>query len=159
MSWTKRQFIKAAFGEIGLAAGTYDLQPSDFETGLERLEAMMATWNARGIRIGYPISSSPADASLDEVTGVPDAVNEAVLLGLAVRLAPGYGKITTKDTKQSAAEAYSNMMSKGMTRMQKRMPGGFPLGAGNKGWRQIGIFTREPADTLDAGGDGELEFE
>ena len=57
MSWTKRQFINAALEEIGLASYVFDIQPEELESALRRLDAMMADWNAKGIRIGYPLSS------------------------------------------------------------------------------------------------------
>jgi hypothetical protein len=54
MGYTKRQFISAAFEEIGLASYVFDLQPEQLQSALRRLDAMMADWNAKGIRLGYP---------------------------------------------------------------------------------------------------------
>ena len=42
MGYTKRQFILAAFEEIGLAAYTFDLQPDQLESARRRLDAMIA---------------------------------------------------------------------------------------------------------------------
>ena len=75
MGYTKRQFISAAFEEIGLASYVFDLQPEQLESALRRLDAMMADWNAKGIRLGYPLPSSPQDSSLDEETLVPDSAS------------------------------------------------------------------------------------
>jgi hypothetical protein len=65
VSYTKRQFITAAFEEIGLASYVFDLQPQDLQTALRRLDAMMAEWNGKGLRLAYPIPLSPEDSDLD----------------------------------------------------------------------------------------------
>ena len=72
MAYTKRDIVEQAFEEIGLASYVFDLQPQQLESALRRLDAMMATWNAKGIRLGYPLPSSPADSDLDQEVGVPD---------------------------------------------------------------------------------------
>jgi hypothetical protein len=92
MSWTKRQFVVQAFEEIGYASYTYDIQPEQLQAGLRRLEAMMGTWNGRGIRLGYPLSSNPDSAELDVSSNVPDSANEAIYTNLAIRIAPIVGK-------------------------------------------------------------------
>ena len=46
MGYSKRQFVEAAFAEVGLASYVFDLQPQDLEQALRRLDAMMAEWNA-----------------------------------------------------------------------------------------------------------------
>ncbi|MFN9801061.1 MAG: packaged DNA stabilization gp4 family protein, partial [Bacteroidota bacterium] len=84
MSYTRRQFVEAAFEEMGMAAYTFDITPQMMESAARRLDAMMATWNARGIRIGFPLPLSPQDTDLDTETGVPDAANEAIIANLAI---------------------------------------------------------------------------
>ncbi|MFB1502121.1 packaged DNA stabilization gp4 family protein, partial [Thiocapsa sp. N5-Cardenillas] len=105
MSYSKRQFVEGAFEEIGLASYVYDLQPQDYQTGLRRLDAMMAEWNARGLRLGYPLPSAPQDSDIDAATDIPDAANEAVVLNLAIRLASGYGKTVAPATAALAKRA------------------------------------------------------
>jgi len=99
MGYTKRQFISAAFEEIGLASYVFDLQPEQLESALRRLDAMMADWNAKGIRLGYPLPSSPQDSTLDEETLVPDSAYEAIICSLGIRLAPSFGKQVMIETK------------------------------------------------------------
>lgn len=98
MGWTKRQFITQAFEEIGLAAYVFDLTTEQLQSALRRMDAMVAGWNSNGIRIGYPLPSSPQDSDIDVDTGVPDFANEAIYLGLAVRLAPSFGKTVAPET-------------------------------------------------------------
>jgi hypothetical protein len=62
MGYSKRQFISAAFEEIGLASYVFDLQPEQLQSAMRRLDAMMADWNGKGIRLGYPLPSAPKTA-------------------------------------------------------------------------------------------------
>lgn len=146
--WTKRDFVVAGFGEIGLASYVFDLTPEQLQAALTRLDAMMATWNGQGIRLGYPLPSTPGNSSLDEVTAVPDACHETVFQNLAIRLAPGYGKTVSPDTKISAKAGYNAMLTQALGEpLQKQMPGDMPAGAGNKPWRNTGQpFLNPPTD-------------
>ena len=77
MSWTKREIVTGAFEEIGLASYVFDLQPEQMQAGLRRLDNMMATWNSRGLRIGYPLADNPGDSDLDQDATVTDEAIEA----------------------------------------------------------------------------------
>lgn len=159
MSWTKRQFVVQAFEEIGLASYVFDLSPEQMDSALRRLDSMMAAWNAKGIRLGYPIPGNPQDSSLEEKTGVPDSANEAVYMGLAVRLAPGFGKVVSPDTKSAAKQGYDTLLSRAAMPIEQQLPGSMPAGAGNKPWcKNDGPFLTPPVDPLLAGQDGEIEF-
>lgn len=159
MGWTKRQFVTQAFEEIGLAAYVFDLTPEQLESARRRLDAMMASWNAKGIRLGYPIPSSPQDGNLDAETGVPDAANEAIYLNLGIRLAPSFGKVVSTETKAAAKMAYDTLLSRAALPPQQQLPGSMPSGAGNKPWRVYDDpFLRPPTDPLLAGEDGPFEF-
>ena len=159
MGWTKRQFIVQAFEEIGLAAYVFDLGPEQLQSALRRLDSMMATWNAKGIRLGYPIPSNPQDSDLDSATNVPDAANEAIYLNLGIRLAPGFGKTVSADTKASAKMGYDTLLSRAAMPMEQQLPANMPAGAGNKPWRNAdNPFLIPPIDPLLAGQDGEIEF-
>jgi hypothetical protein len=161
MGWTKRQFITQAFEEIGLAAYVFDLTPEQLQSALRRMDAMVAGWNSNGIRIGYPLPSSPQDSDIDVDTGVPDFANEAIYLGLAVRLAPSFGKTVAPETKAFADMAYSNMANQVMPPIPERqMPNTLPRGAGTKPWRNTTTpFCNTPTDPVLAGTDGPIDFE
>lgn len=51
MGWTKRDYVTAAMEEIGLGSYTFDIAPEHEQMALRRLDAMVAEWSARGIRI------------------------------------------------------------------------------------------------------------
>ncbi len=158
MGYSKRQFIEAAFEEIGLANYVFDLQPEQLQSALRRLDAMMAEWNAKGLRLGYAMPSSPQDSDLDTPTNAPDSAWEAIITNLAVRIAPGYGKTVSPDTKMVAKNAYNTLLQRATFPLEQQLPGTMPTGAGNKPWRWDNPFVPIPVDPVDAGPDGPLEW-
>lgn len=159
MGYSKRQFVAAAFEEIGLASYAFDLQPQQFESALRRLDSMMADWNGKGIRLGYPIPGSPQFSDLDEPSEVPDSANEAIITNLAVKIAPGYGKQVMPDTKATAKQGYDTLMQRATFPLEQQFPNTMPSGAGNKPWRVYdNPFLRPPVDPVLAGQDGPIEF-
>jgi hypothetical protein len=74
MGWSKQDLIDQAFQQIGLAGYVFDLSPEQLQSALKTLDTMMATWNGRGIRLGYPIPSTANgskgddDSSLSPIT-------------------------------------------------------------------------------------------
>lgn len=159
MGWTKRQFVAQAFEEIGLASYVFDLTPEQLQSALQRLDTMMAAWNALGIRLGYPLPSSPQDSDLDEQTSVPDSALEAIYTNLGIKLAPTYGKQVMPDTKITAKESYNTLLSRAAMPTEQQLPCTMPLGAGNKPWRDYdNPFVQPPVDPVLAGQDGPIEF-
>lgn len=161
MSWTKREIVTNAFEEVGLASYAFDLQPEQLQAGLRRLDNMMATWNSRGLRIGYPLVNSPASSSLDDDTNVTDEAIEAIALNLAVRIAPMLGKTVSPDTKASARSAYMALLSRRSTVPEMlNDANAIPAGAGNKYWRITGDpFLIQEERGLTTGQDAELDLE
>ena len=159
MGYSKRQFVSAALEEIGLALYTFDMQPEQLESALRRLDAMMADWNAKGIRLGYPIPSSPQDSDLDQQTEVPDSAYEAIICSLGIRLAPSYGKQVMMETKATAKQGYDILLQRATFPLQKQLPSTMPSGAGNKPWRvNDNPYVRPPYFPVDAGPDGPIEY-
>ncbi len=159
MGYSKRQFVAAAFEEIGLASYVFDLQPEQLQSAMRRIDAMMADWNGKGIRLGYPLPGSPQDSDLDEPTLVPDWANEAIITNGAVRIAPGYGKVVMPETKAVAKDSYNTLLQRAAMPPEQQLPATMPAGAGNKPWRVYdNPFIRPPVDPVDAGPDGPLQF-
>jgi hypothetical protein len=159
MGYTKRQFVTAAFEEIGLASYAFDLQPEQIESARRRLDAMMADWNGKGIRLGYPIPSSPQEGSIDEETNVPDSAYEAIICNLGIRLAPSYGKQVMPETKATAKQGYDTLLQRATAPLEQQLPDTMPSGAGNKPWRVYdNPFLRPPVDRVTAGPDGPIEY-
>lgn len=159
MGYSKRQFVEAAFEEIGLAAYSFDLQSDQLESAMRRLDAMMAEWNGKGIRLGYPLPGSPQNSDLDEQSEVPDSAFEAIITNLAVRIAPSYGKQVMPETKITAKTAYNTLLSRATYPIEQQFPNTVPSGAGNKPWRVYdNPFLASPEDRVNAGPDGPLEY-
>jgi hypothetical protein len=161
MAYTKRDIVEQAFEEIGLASYVFDLQPQQLESALRRLDNMMATWNAKGIRLGYPLPSSPADSDLDQEIGVPDSAIEAMYLNLSIRISGGFGKTVSPETKASAKRAYNEVVSNSALPIEMQLGNAtIPAGAGNKGYRYYNNpFLRAPQDPLTVGSDSILDLE
>ena len=159
MGYSKRQFISAAFDEIGLASYAFDLQPEQFEAALKRLDAMMADWNGKGIRLGYPLPISPQYSDLDAQSEVPDSAFESIICNLAIRIAPSYGKQVMPQTQIAAKSAYQTLLSRATMPLEMQLPGSMPSGAGNKPWRVYDEpFLRRPIDPVLAGQDGPIVY-
>lgn len=158
MGYTKRQFLAGAFDEMGISNYVFDAEPDQLESAMRRLDSMMAEWNARGIRLGYPIPSSPDDSDLDEPSGVPDSANEAIITNLAIRLAPSIGKVPSPDTKIAAKSSYGVLLSRACMPGQMSL-GYLPAGAGSKPAVNGDVFLPAQADTLDVGPDSTIEYE
>lgn len=158
MSWTKRQFVEQAYEEIGYAGYVFDLEPEQLESAMRRMDAMLATWNAKGIRIGYPLPSSPQNSDLDDETNVPDSANEAIYINLAMRLSPPVGKTISAETRMVAKDSFNTLLMLAAVPPEMQLPNTMPAGSGNKPWRYDDAFLKDPADPLLAGGDGVIEF-
>ena len=110
MGYTRRQFIDLALEELGLASYAFDIPPERLESSMRRLDAMLAGWNAKGIRLGYPIPSAPGGGNLADETNVPDRAYTAIIANLAVQLAPSWGKTPMPETKAAARNGYELLL-------------------------------------------------
>jgi hypothetical protein len=156
MGYSKRQFVEASLEEIGLASYVFDLTPQQIESAVRRLDAQMASWNALGIRVGYPLPGSPQDTGLDDETNVPDSAYEAIITNLGIKLAPSYGKTVSPDTKATAKRTYDTLLSRAAMPMEMQLPASMPRGAGAKAYDDP--FVDNPEEPILAGRDGPLEF-
>jgi len=160
MSWTKRQFVEAAYEELGLASYFFDLQPEQLNSALYRMDAMVAGWDANGISIGYPIPSTQADSSLDDDSGVPDFAIECIYQNLAVRIGRTIGKQLPPDLLASAKLSYNNMATQALYPIHElQMPSTMPRGQGSKPWRNMtNPYVIPPQDDIEADSNGPIDF-
>jgi hypothetical protein len=147
MAWKKRDYIIQAFSEIGLASYVFDLGPDQLQTALRQLDMMMATWDGKGIKLGWPLSLSPGNSDLDTEVESHLWADEAICLNLALRIAPGFGKAVGQEAKTNAKLAYDAVLVDAARPRQMQYPGTLPAGAGNKPWREYGDpFMPQPND-------------
>jgi hypothetical protein len=135
--WTKKQIIEQAFEEIGLASYIFDITADQLESALRRLDLMVASWQARNIQIGYPLPASPGNSNIDEEIQTSLNNNEALVLNLAVRLAPAYGKSVSPDTKATAKLLYDQLLIEAAMPYEQQFVKTLPLGAGFKRTDQV----------------------
>lgn len=161
MGWTKQQLIEQALNEIGKNPDIFNISPDDFERCLRTLDSMMASWNNRGIRLGYALPSGPDNSELDTDSGVPDWANEAIYMTLAVRIAPSFGKTLSQQTMMAARTAFATLPNRASFPPEQQFRNGLPSGAGNKPERTPNYtFLPPPVDALTAGqADTEITFE
>lgn len=155
MSYTKRQFVEAAFEEAGMAAYVFDLSPQMVQSACRRLDSMLALWNAKGIRLAFPLPGSPENTDLDTETGVPDSANDAIITNLAIALMPSFGKAANPLTMARAKAGYDTLLARAAMPGEMQL-GAIPSGAGHKTWDEP--FLPEAEDPIQAGPDGELQF-
>lgn len=158
MSWTKGEIVDEALAELALASEVWDIQPEERARALRRLDAMLAMWEAKGIKLGYPMPADAESSSLDDDSGLPDAAIETVLLNLARRLAPSYGKTLRPESAQSAREGYDALLWRTAQPQDQQFPNTLPLGAGNKPWRRTNrqFMPRPDTSPLDQSIGGDL---
>lgn len=137
MSFTKRQIIEQAFEEMGLASYVFDITADQLESALRRLDLMVASWQTLNIQIGYPLPASPGDSNIDEEIQTSANNNEALVLNLAVRLAPSYGKSLSPDTKATAKALYNQLLIEAAMPYEQQFVRTLPLGAGYKRTDQV----------------------
>ncbi len=136
MGWTKQNVIDKAYGQVGLASYVFQLTPEMYQSAVMSLDAMIGTWNAKGIRLGYPISTSQNDiaVSLATETNLPDSALEAVFMKLGIRLASERGKPVSNELRMAADEAYSALLALHTDDGAMQFPDGTLAGTGNRQW-------------------------
>lgn len=161
MGWTKGQLVDAAFDECALQGYIFNVGPEARNSALMRLDAMLALWNSKGIRMGYPLPSSPSESDVDQDSALPDWANEPVLLNLAVRIAAGFGKTLQQTTVNLASDGYLTLVARMNYPPKQQLRDGVPAGAGNKPVRTPNYsFLPPPRDPLTAGQqDTDITFE
>jgi len=142
MSYTKGELASIALEEIGIAEYEYDISPEQKQSVIRRLDMMMAEWNKRGILLSFPISKIQNSQSTDD-TNIPDWAWEAVVLNLAIRIAPSYGKQVSMDTKVTAKNGYNTLLGEFSKPREMQFPS-MPKGAGYKETERR--FTPNPND-------------
>lgn len=153
---TKLELIKGAYAEIGLAGYVFDLQPEELTEGLNRLDRMWASWDARGIRLGYNLPASASDSSVNDEAGIPDWAEDASITNLALRLAPIKGKQVSQDTRIAARAGYKTLLMGDYQIPQMQYPRTMPIGSGNKrATKNRQFFT--PVDRISTTHDALLE--
>jgi len=158
MGWTKRQLLTAALAELGINT-EFSVDADTLLACARSLDAMMAEWDGRGIRLGYPVVVSPDDTDLDVDTLCPLWSNTAIVKNLALEIAPQFGREPPGRLKQRAVQALNTVAAKMTQPPTMQYPSTLPVGAGNKPWRNTSTPFYQPSDPVLVGDDGDLVLE
>lgn len=159
MTWTKGQLVEEAMGELSLATGAaFDVTPEETARALRRLDAMVAVWAGKGVRIGYLFPATAGASTANDASGIPDIAAEPVFLNLARRLAPGFGRVLSPETLKNARDGYETLLRLSAMPPEQQLPHTQPLGSGNKPWRTTNrpFLPRPDTDPLRNDDSGDL---
>lgn len=161
MSWTKRQLVEQAYGELALAGYVFDLEPEEILFGVVTLDTLMAQWDALSIRLGYRLGLSPTDTDPDDESGLALRNVGAAYLNLAVALAASKGKTLAASTLKRAKDAYDVLVADVAREQvqQVQLPHGTPRGAGNRRYSRQPFLPAADTSPLQQSPDsGNLDF-
>jgi hypothetical protein len=159
MSWSKRELVTEAFSELALAGFVFDLAPEELQAGLKRLDNVVATLEGRGVRLGYPLHSTPGGSDLDEDSNLPAYAVAPIYQMTALALCATFGKVPTPTLKAQAADGLNVLLSKAAMPAEQQFRDGMPFGAGNKLRGREQVFTPEPdLNPLSVNSGGDLDI-
>jgi len=151
---TKAQIIRDAYTAGGLASYVFDLTSEEITAAQRAMDAMLAQWSVRGLRIAYN-----APGGLDEESGVPDWAVEAVVSNLALKVGAMVGKQPMPSMLATAATSYNTVAAVSMSVPERaRVNMAVPAGAGNRSEDAWNIYLPEPVEPITTGGDGPLDL-
>jgi hypothetical protein len=162
MAWTKRDIVQEAYAELALAGYEFDLSPEEQQTGVRRLDLMMAQWAGpgKGLHLGYSVGVSPSGSDLDTDSGLPIYAIRTVVCGLALELGAGLGKTPHPSTITAYRDGMQQLLAQAAFPAEQQLPNTLPRGAGSKPWRTTNQPFMPTPDTgpLQVGEDGGLQF-
>jgi hypothetical protein len=108
MSATKNDLLISAFEEIRISGITVNPTPADKALALRHLETMMAQLEGRNICVGYNFEDTP---NMNSLSNVDRAYWYPIIMLLADRLLPSFGKVATPEFARNRSGAQSYLSS------------------------------------------------
>lgn len=136
---TKVQILNDSFTELRISGITAQPDNEDIRLALSRMEDYMAQLS---FDIGYKFEATP---NPNTVSGIPAYANLAIALGLALSLAPAYGKAPESLIRQAAA-AMNTLIGRCARPRRVSYPSRQPLGMGNKSFNNLYSFMPEASN-------------
>lgn len=131
---TKGVILQMAYDEIAITNGVFSVSPEMQRLALNRLDSLMAEWEADGIVLGYDYPATYGESLPADDSGLQDAVVQAVSCNLAKRIAPTIGKMVSGETKKAAARGEQMLRVRTLTVPSMSLPSRLPKGQGNRTW-------------------------
>lgn len=125
---SKADIISRAYSKCGMG-DDMERTPEEMGQGLMELNIMMmeAPWS--GLGYSQPVSG---DGDTSDLSGIEDRFTPAVVMELAMRLAPGLGKSMSTEAVKSHARSVSLLRAEIATAPQTKLRGGVYLGSGRR---------------------------
>ena len=132
---TGSQVITDALIDINVIRETQTPTPSQFNTGIRKLNEMMAEWELDGGSLGYTPIGTPTD-----VLSVPDGAVKAIKLHLAIALCVPFGATASIELVGEASKSIDVINRLRAKDVQANL-GELPLPANITGWPGRSILT------------------
>ena len=145
---TALELINDAFDTLEIKSAESDLQTSEVDVAIRRLNRMMTAWARKGLKMGY---TKITDSS--QLITAPDWAEEAMVIHLAVRLAPAFSIPVTQEMYILATEAHKDLMRNLIHLPDPDFPSTMPKGSGNSVYDNSNFFSITDSDLLDLNDD------
>jgi hypothetical protein len=131
-SYTKGDLVLMALGELGIANYEFDIEAEEDIRALNKLDGMMAEMTYGLTETGYIYPAASGSSAIADPPGIDASIVEAVVANLAVKLAPGYGKTPSSETRKAAREGKNLILAKYVVTTPMVFSSASPMGAGNR---------------------------
>jgi hypothetical protein len=108
---TKGEIVTQALKRIRISGLTSDADPREIVDAIQELDLMIGAWRDRGLDIPYDDTPDFSDPNTNQLSGIIEENNQAVVLNLALNLCDLFGKSPTQTLKQMANATYSSLFS------------------------------------------------
>ncbi len=133
----KRDLIEMAFEECGSAGYEFERTPEEVAAALRKLNAMMGEWPWS--QLGFPIPTYGLGLP-EELSGIAPENVQAVVLHLALRLAPNMGATLSPETRAAMTRSFNLLASQHTVPPTSYIALNTPRGSGH---RRRSTFIRE----------------
>jgi len=138
MAETASTVIRDALQEILVQAAEQPITADEGQGAMRLLNRMMAAWVLDGVDLSY----TPVDSLNDDIT-VVDGALDAIVLNLAIKLAPQYDRPISQGLYINASRAYEAMLKTAVVIPVTEFPATLPYGSGNEslGYNYSNFYT------------------
>jgi hypothetical protein len=127
MAETASTIIRDALQEILVQASEQPIEASEAQDAMRLLNRMMAAWVSDGLDLSY----TPVDSLNDAIT-VVDGALDAIVLNLAIKLAPQYDRPISQGLFLNAKNAMDAVRKIAVVITESAYPSTLPYGSGNE---------------------------
>jgi hypothetical protein len=127
MAETASTVIRDALQEILVQASEQPITASEGQDAMRLLNRMMAAWKSDGLDLSY----TDVDSLNDAIT-VADGAIDAIVLNLAIKLAPQYDRPVSQTLYTNAKNAMNAVRKIAVTITETEFPSTLPYGSGNE---------------------------